>query len=112
MIVFSLLLGIVRNLSAFSAWRGVFESGVVVAQPRIHRLGGASCSLHTRLAAGVGRRASDSRLAGLWAAREVTGAREDERRAGGLASGGRWRRAAGGQAVCTGVCWVNPKATM
>ena len=59
MIVFSLLLGIVRNLSAFSAWRGVFESGVVVAQAQEY-IGLAEpravCTRGWRRASGVGRR--------------------------------------------------------
>ena len=59
MIVFSLLLGIVRNLSAFSALRGVFDSGVVMAQAQEY-IGLAEpravCTRGWRRASGVGRR--------------------------------------------------------
>ena len=59
MVVFSLLLGIVRNLSTFPALLGVFDSGVDVAQVQEY-LGSAEpravCTRGWRRTSGVGRR--------------------------------------------------------
>ena len=97
MVVFSLLLGIVRNLSAFSAWRGVFESGVVVAQAQ-ENIGAAEPRAVCTRGCGGGRRASGvgqqagrpvGSTGGDWCARgRAAGWRAGERRA--LAASGGW----------------------